>query len=184
MSCRAVPPRNYGHAHESSYETWTTSNWPQPCFDILSPEHEHIREVDWLFHVWCKNHKSDAHVLRGDIQNISDWCRHLYSSCGSSKHRLMVGLLCLLSHCAKLHVAGWTWGVFTCVYLESYISLSPRSGNFWIHPRMWGNAAVKVQLLLLLICKVPGSILTYRRDDRIFLPQSLNANPSEYGYGR
>jgi hypothetical protein len=23
----------------------------------------------------------------GAIQNISDWCRHLYSSCGSAKHR-------------------------------------------------------------------------------------------------
>jgi hypothetical protein len=25
--------------------------------------------------------------LRGCIQNITDWCRHLYSSCGSAKHR-------------------------------------------------------------------------------------------------
>jgi hypothetical protein len=34
-----------------------------------------------------------------------------------------------------LHVAGWTWAVFTRVYLESCISLSLQSGNFWIHPR-------------------------------------------------
>jgi hypothetical protein len=25
--------------------------------------------------------------VRGCIQNIPDWCRHLYSSCGSAKHR-------------------------------------------------------------------------------------------------
>jgi hypothetical protein len=25
--------------------------------------------------------------LRGGIQNIPHWCRHLYSSCGSAKHR-------------------------------------------------------------------------------------------------
>jgi hypothetical protein len=25
--------------------------------------------------------------LRGGIQNILNWCRHLYSSCGSAKHR-------------------------------------------------------------------------------------------------
>jgi hypothetical protein len=25
--------------------------------------------------------------IRGGIQNISDWCRHLYSNCGSVKHR-------------------------------------------------------------------------------------------------
>jgi hypothetical protein len=30
----------------------------------------------------------------------------------------MVGLPCLLSQCAKLHVAGFTWAVFTRVYLE------------------------------------------------------------------
>ena len=43
MSCRAVPPRNSGHAHVSSYETWTetTSNWPPPCFGI-NPKHEYI----------------------------------------------------------------------------------------------------------------------------------------------
>jgi len=31
----------------------------------------------------------------------------------------MVGLPCLVSQCAKLHVTGWTWAVFTCVYLGS-----------------------------------------------------------------
>jgi hypothetical protein len=31
----------------------------------------------------------------------------------------MVGLPCLVIQCAKFHVAGWTWAVFTHVYLES-----------------------------------------------------------------
>ena len=31
----------------------------------------------------------------------------------------MVGLPCLVSKCAKLHLAGWTWAVFTRIYLES-----------------------------------------------------------------
>jgi hypothetical protein len=57
--------------------------------------------------------------VRGGIQNIPDLCRHLYSSCGSAKHRYMVGLPCLVSQCAKLHLAGWIWAVFTRVYLES-----------------------------------------------------------------
>jgi hypothetical protein len=73
------------------------------------------------------------HILRY-IQNIPDWCRHLYSSCGSVKRREMVRLQCLVSQCAKLHVPGWTWAVFTRVYLESCISISPQPGNFWIHP--------------------------------------------------
>jgi hypothetical protein len=47
----------------------------------------------------------------------------------------MVGPPCLVSQCAKLQVAGWTWAVLTRVYMESCISLSPQSGNFWIHPR-------------------------------------------------
>jgi hypothetical protein len=25
--------------------------------------------------------------VRGGIKNIPDWCRHLYSSCGSAKHQ-------------------------------------------------------------------------------------------------
>jgi hypothetical protein len=31
----------------------------------------------------------------------------------------MVWLSCLVSQCAKLHVAGWTWAVITLFYLES-----------------------------------------------------------------
>jgi transposase len=57
--------------------------------------------------------------LQGAIQNFPDWCRHLYSNCGSANNRWMVGLPCLVSQCAKLHVAGWTWAVFTRVFLES-----------------------------------------------------------------
>jgi hypothetical protein len=74
--------------------------------------------------------------MNGKIQNIPDWCRDLYSSCGSAKHLYIVGLPCLVSQCAKLHIAGWTWAVFTRVYLDSCISLSRQSGNFWIKPRI------------------------------------------------
>jgi hypothetical protein len=74
-------------------------------------------------------------TLRGYVQNIPDWCRHLYSSCDSAKHRWIVGLPCLVSQCPKLHVAWWTWAVFTRVYLI-FLWLSQRkSGTFWIHPR-------------------------------------------------
>jgi hypothetical protein len=48
----------------------------------------------------------------------------------------VVGLPCLVSQCAKLHAAGCTWAVSTRVYLDSCISLSLQSGNFWIHPRI------------------------------------------------
>jgi hypothetical protein len=66
--------------------------------------------------VWSiKTHYS----IRGGIENILDWCRHLYRSCGSAKHRCMVGLPCLVSQCTKLHIARWKWAVFTRVYLES-----------------------------------------------------------------
>jgi hypothetical protein len=39
----------------------------------------------------------------------------------------MVGLPCLVSQCANLHVGGWTWAVFTRVYLEfhDFYSVSP-----------------------------------------------------------
>jgi hypothetical protein len=47
----------------------------------------------------------------------------------------MVGLPCLVSQWATLYVAGWTWAVFTRVYLESCISISPQSGNFLINRR-------------------------------------------------
>jgi hypothetical protein len=57
--------------------------------------------------------------VSGSIQNILNWCRHLYRSFGSLKHRWMVGLPCLVSQCAKLYVARWPWAVCTCVYLES-----------------------------------------------------------------
>ena len=47
------------------------------------------------------------HIQVG-IQNFPDLCHHLYSGCDSAKHCWMVGLPCLVSLCAKLHVAGWT----------------------------------------------------------------------------
>jgi hypothetical protein len=33
----------------------------------------------------CENHVKP--VYQGTSKNIPDWCRHLYSSCGSAKHR-------------------------------------------------------------------------------------------------
>jgi hypothetical protein len=43
---------------------------------------------------------------------------YLYSSCGGAKHQYMVGLSCLLSQCAKLHMAEWMWAVLKHAYLE------------------------------------------------------------------
>jgi hypothetical protein len=45
----------------------------------------------------------------------------------------MIGLPCLVCHCAKLHVAGWTWAVFTRVYLLFLWFLQRQSGIFWIY---------------------------------------------------
>jgi hypothetical protein len=52
---------------------------------------------------------------------ILDLCRHLYSSYGSAKYWWMVGLPCVVSQCAKLHVAGWTFGV----EVDDFYSVSP-----------------------------------------------------------
>jgi hypothetical protein len=48
----------------------------------------------------------------------------------------MVGLPCLVSHCAKLHIDGWTWAVVTHIYWWGLWFLH-QYGIFWIHPRMW-----------------------------------------------
>jgi hypothetical protein len=71
-------------------------------------------------------------IILGCIQNIVNWCRHLSRSGGSAKHRYMVGLPCILSQCAKFHVAGWTWAVKLWVlwFLKS------QCGIFWKHPRI------------------------------------------------
>jgi hypothetical protein len=58
------------------------------------------------------------------IQNISDWCRHLYSRCGSAKQRSMVGLPCLVSHCAKLGGRGQFSHAFSGEVYDFY-SASP-----------------------------------------------------------
>jgi len=47
------------------------------------------------------------------IQNFSYRCRHLFRSCGSAKHRKIVGLPCLASQRAMFHVVRMTWAVFT-----------------------------------------------------------------------
>jgi hypothetical protein len=48
----------------------------------------------------------------------------------------MVGLPFLVSQCAKLHVAGWTWAVFTSVYSLFLRFVQRQSGIFWIRPRI------------------------------------------------
>jgi hypothetical protein len=43
----------------------------------------------YLIKVYCHSHtlKLLSEWVRGYTQNIPDWCRHLYSSCGNAKHR-------------------------------------------------------------------------------------------------
>jgi hypothetical protein len=68
-----------------------------------------------------------------------------------------------VSQCAELHVAGWTWAVFTRVYLESCISLSPQSGNFWVHLRIVPSHARR--LVGLIYAKEEGTTIV--RKDKI-----------------
>jgi hypothetical protein len=49
----------------------------------------------------------------------------------------MVGLSCLVSLCAKLHVAGWKCAVFTRVYWLGLWFLQRLSGIFGVHPRTY-----------------------------------------------
>jgi hypothetical protein len=48
----------------------------------------------------------------------------------------MVELPCLVSHCAKLQVAGWTLAVFSRVYVLFLWLVQRQSGIFWICPRV------------------------------------------------
>jgi hypothetical protein len=60
--------------------------------------------VEILWRYFCYGASRSGHhisYLWDDIQNIPDWCRRLYSSCNSAKHRWMVGLPCLVSQYAK-----------------------------------------------------------------------------------
>jgi hypothetical protein len=43
--------------------------------------------VTFQFVAQCLNHCATACPIRSGIQHIPDWWRHLYSSCGSAKHR-------------------------------------------------------------------------------------------------
>jgi hypothetical protein len=49
-----------------------------------------IHRADWSFswkhRVLCAI-RTQFLYIRGGIQNFLDWCRHLYRSCGSAKHR-------------------------------------------------------------------------------------------------
>jgi hypothetical protein len=91
-----------------------------PHFGIKTLKEQCLKQNNLIcFYLFLLNPSSFSKVIRGCIQNISHWCRHLYSSCGSTKHRYMVGLPCLVGQCAKLHLAVWMWVVFTPVYFES-----------------------------------------------------------------
>jgi hypothetical protein len=50
------------------------------------------------------------HYIRGSIQNIPDWCRHLYSSCGSTKNLSQKGKLWIPGSNVKF----WGGCVKTC----------------------------------------------------------------------
>jgi hypothetical protein len=63
----------------------------------------------------------------------------------------MVGLPCLANQCAKLHLGGWTWAVFTRVYLEFYdfYSVSPENfGSTHVVVDMSSCPQLSVRLLL------------------------------------
>jgi hypothetical protein len=45
--------------------------------------------------------------VRGGIQNIPDWCRHLYSSCGSAKHLFQKAKLWILGSNATFAAIAW-----------------------------------------------------------------------------
>jgi hypothetical protein len=74
-----------------------------------------------------------------------------------------------------LHVAGWTWAVSTRVYLESCISLSPQSRNFWIHPRIMLCFSVATMVheraVVLRYSSVPCLVLL--SDDQVSITQSM-----------
>jgi hypothetical protein len=107
--------------------------------------------------------------IRGYIQNIPDWCCHLYSSCGSAKHRQVLGLLCLMCQCAKLHVAGWTWAVFTHVCLLCLWFLQRQSGIFWIYPRMYMNRKSSSYTSTDLLMWFTEHFLKYRASGKVIL---------------
>jgi hypothetical protein len=54
----------------------------------------------------------------------------IYAAVVVARSTGMLGLPCLVSQCAKLHVAGWTWAVFTLVYLLFLWFLHRQSGIF------------------------------------------------------
>jgi hypothetical protein len=58
----------------------------------------------------CATYSSRVQNMRGCIQNIPDWCCHLYSGCGSEKHRFQQTKLWIPGSTAKV------WGdcVKTC----------------------------------------------------------------------
>jgi hypothetical protein len=68
-----------GQLHAQGGLTPSTKNPP------IRIENEEIKEGK--FYKLNGSHSEMAEDVQGRIQNIPDWCRHLYSSCGSAKHR-------------------------------------------------------------------------------------------------
>jgi hypothetical protein len=58
--------------------------------------------------------------IRGGIQNIPDWCRHLYNICGSANHR---------SQRAKLWIPGST-ATFCGDCVKTYEDVAPNFGEY------------------------------------------------------
>jgi hypothetical protein len=91
------PRREVNRSPLSSAEVkneWRYTCTPRICLDGVDGENQRMN-------------------IRGGIQNIPDWCRHLYSRCGSPKHG---------SKQAKLGVSG-----STATFCGDCVKTSPRT---------------------------------------------------------
>jgi hypothetical protein len=100
----------------------------------------------------------------------------------------MVGLPCLMSQCSKLHVAGWTWAVFTRVYLLFLWFLQRQSGIFWIYSYLvhllplWTFVDCSRVNFNFLLCDpdIQGTRYRWTAEERHFLLFSLHSCPSAH----
>jgi hypothetical protein len=74
--------------------------------------------------LWCV---SQCFQVRSGIQYIPDWCRHLYSSCGSAKHR---------SQQAKLWIPGST-ATFCSDYVKACEDVAPNLARTDLAASQW-----------------------------------------------
>jgi hypothetical protein len=112
------------------WSVWILRDWRWWCSYVILAYYLDVH-LNFIVHTDQCSIRVTKNQVGGYIQNIPDWCCHLYSSCGSAKHRYMVTLPCLVSQCAKLHVAKWTLAVFTRVWLW-VVWFQCKSGIFWI----------------------------------------------------